>query len=387
MPTIALIEPHDHAEVLYPLCELLLRQPDTKLCIFSQAYVHAHAPAAVCEAAGVAWFTFEAKDRAAFFRRQREQLNACRLILWVTALPPYGWMLELELKPPVVLVIHNRNNWFAPLRHLSLAAGTPAAFTKDFARLLRWLLFRRRQQRLLLQQVAAVGYGGRRILAEALDKGHVPPSGKALWVPFSYRKHLPVASSEAVKVVIPGVVTNNGRDYALVARALAGARARFRRPVHLVLLGKANPVKGLAELRRLECDRFRLTTFAQWLSQEEYAAHMLAADFLILPFREWHKVGFVREYWGHTGISGAVSDMVYYGLPALCSAFHPLEGDLEGWVERYRNEEQLADLLVQWVNEERFLEARKGIGNYEGDLEMEKASARLAEQLFELMKR
>lgn len=389
MLKIALIEPYDHGEVLYALCELLLDQQNVALFIFSQQYIQGHAPESISGAARITWFAFKPEERVAFFQEHRSHLNDCGLILWITAAPPCGWMLELNLRPPLALILHNLNNWFAVLENLRIATDTPVAFLKDIARLFRWRLFHRHQQRLLLQQVAAVGFGGRRILAEAKAKGHLPASGNALWIPFAYQKHRPATEppvSGAVKIVIPGAVTDNGRDYHAVARALALALPRFRQPVHLVLLGKAGAAKGLPELRQLESERFGLTTFPEWVAQKTYAAHLLDADFLILPFKVWHKVGFVREYWGKSGFSGAVSDMVYYGLPALCSPFHPLDAELETWVERYSGHEELAALLVEWVNEQRFLEVKRTIRGYEGELRRERASGLLMGQLMSLLK-
>ncbi|MCB9352633.1 MAG: hypothetical protein H6573_34885 [Lewinellaceae bacterium] len=389
MPKIALVEPYDHSEVLYVLCELLLGQQAVKLCVFSQHYIKAHAPSSLSLSPEIDWFTFKPEGRIAFFQQHQTHLNNCHLILWITAVVPYGWMLELGLAPPVVLILHNRNNWFAQIKNLAIATNTSVAFFKDITRLLRWLLFQRRQQHLLLQKVAAVGYGSRGILEEANREMHLPASGKAFWIPFTYLKHRPAgepSASETIKIVIPGTVTGNGRDYYSVARAFALALPHFHQPVNLVLLGKGAMAKGLPELQQLESERFRLTAFPHWVAQEEYAAQMRDADFLILPFRAWHKVGFVKEYWGRSGFSGAVSDMVYYGLPAISSTFHPLEPELEQWVERYAGYEELAALLVEWVNERKFLEAKKNIEAYVGDLQMKRASGLLIAQLMDLLK-
>ena len=390
MPKIALVEPYDHSEVLYTLCELLLGHQAIKLCIFSQQYILDHAPTSISISPDTSWFTFEAKKRATFFKQNLSRLNDCDLIIWITAVAPYEWIFDVKLKPPLLLIVHNRNNWFAPLRHLSVDTDSSAGFFKDIVRLLRWLLVQRRRQQLLLQKVAAVGYGDRTILADALINGHCPTSGKAIWIPFTYLKHRPDRerpASEVIKIIIPGVVTDNGRDYYSVAMAMAMALPQIQRPVHLVLLGKAKSAKGLIELRQLENERFRLTIFSHWISQKDYGAYLRDADFLILPFRTWHKVGFVKEYWGRSGISGAVSDMVYYGLPALCSIFHSLNAELENWVKRYAGYEELAALLVEWVNERRFLEVKRTIQSYEGALQCDKAGSLLVEQLMNLVEK
>lgn len=389
MRRIALIEPYDHSEVLYSLCELLLIQPEAKLYIFTQQYIRDHAPEPISNAVAATWFTFKPEERTAFFQGQKSKLNDCDLILWITAVAPCRWILELDLQSPFVLILHNRNNWFAPLNNWCFATDSPAAFIKDKARLFRWLLFQQLQQQRLLQKVTAVGYGSRLILEEALMKGHLPPSGKAFWTPFSYLKHRPsieAPDTKTVKIAIPGVVTNNGRDYDIVAQAFDLAMPHLHRPVQLLLLGKMKAIKGLRKLQQLENERFQLITFPHWIAQEEYAAFLRGADFLILPFFSWHKVGFVKEYWGRSGISGAVSDMVYYGLSALCSVFHPLDAELENWVERYTDRQELATLLLAWVNERKYLEVKKNIKAYEGNLQKERASARLMEELTKLMK-
>lgn len=386
---IALVEPHDHSEVLYVLCELLLGRQDIELCVFTQQYIHHHAPPLIREAVGIHWFTFAEVNRVAFFQQQEVNLNDCDLIIWITVAPPYNWILKLDLVSPVILIIHNRNNWFGILENLSISTHISIAFFKDIARLSCWLLYRRQQQRMLLKKVAAVGYGSINMVREAVKKGHLPASGRALWIPFAYLKHRPSIGDsppDAIKIVIPGTVTDNGRDYYSVATALALSLPRMRRPVNLILLGKVSPVKGLRELQQLESDRFQLTTFSKWVEQEEYAAYMRKADFLILPFLSWHKVGFVKEEWGLTGVSGAVSDMIYYGLPALCSTFHQLEPELEYWMERYSSLKEFSDLLVSWVNNQQFQKLKMAIENYSGKFQLEKAGSLLTEQLKDLVK-
>lgn len=390
MPRIALVEPYDHGEVLYVLCELLLEQQDMDLWVFTQRYIYDHAPNSIKNAVEINWRDFEPGKRLDFFQQQQKSLNDCDLVIWITAFAPYNWLLKLGLKSPLILIIHNRNNWFPSLVNFGIHIAKPSILLKDIACFFRWCLSYRRQQRRLLQKVTALGYGSQFILAEAHRKNHLPDSRNALWVPFTYLKHRPSVgnkATEAVKIVIPGSVTDNGRDYYAVARAFTLALPQINRPVHLILLGKAGPAGGLRQLQQLGNERFQMETYSHWVGQKAYAECLKAADFLILPLRPWHKVSFLKEYWGISGQSGSVSDMVYYGLPALCSSSHPLDAELERWVDKYSDSQSLAALLITWINELKFQKVKMVIKDYDGIYKKERASSLLMDQLIDFIKK
>lgn len=364
MPRIALVEPYDHGEVLYSLAALLLGQPEVELLVFAQHYIQRNAPALAGGEGRIRWFPFDWKERAAFFQQQKNQLNACRLIIWITAVPPVAWINRLGLKPPLVLVVHNRYSWFEPYRRLYLPWDAPLQFIASLARLFQLALFHRPAQQKMLRQVSAVAFPSRNILKSAIKAGHLPASGKVFYLPFSCYQGVeasaPGMKSPPIRIAVPGTVTGNGRDYCLLARAFEQIIPRLSRPVELLLLGRAAPGDSMVgRLKKLQGRNFRLLAFEQWIPQQEYEEYLKKTDFLALPFRPFRRFGVVRELLGESAISGSISDMVQFGLPAICSKHYHLEEGLEQMVAQYEDLPGLARLLLEWINEEKYLAVRQ----------------------------
>ena len=63
---ITLIEPFDHSEVLYVLCELLLEQ-EVELRVFCQEYIFEDCPETLRANRQIQWHTFAADHRKKFF--------------------------------------------------------------------------------------------------------------------------------------------------------------------------------------------------------------------------------------------------------------------------------------------------------------------------------
>lgn len=391
MRRIALIEPYDHSEVLYSLCELLLIQPEVKLYIFTQQYIRDHAPEPISNAVAVTWFTFKPEKRTAFFQGYKSKLNDCDLILWITAVAPLRWINNLGLEPPLVLIIHNRYTWFDPIRHLYPAWCTPYQFLVSLIRVVRLLVVQRAEQKKMLGWVAAVAFPSRNVFSLALQSGHLPASGKAFYLPFGCFMERPARTSDndtdIVRIVVPGTVTNNGRDYNTLARAFKEVVPQLGKTVELTLLGQVKMGKiTLRKLQKIQGKRFRLQTFDSWIPQKDYDIHLRNADFLILPFEPFRRFGIIKESLGISAVSGGVSDMVRFGIPAICSIYYHLDDELEQLVERYNSPRQLAELLHSWIVEEKYLLARRRMDKALEPFRCENAGPALWHQLESLQK-
>jgi hypothetical protein len=179
---------------------------------------------------------------------------------------------------------------------------------------------------------------------------------EAFFVPFAYHTdHVRSVENEGrAEIIIPGVVSQNGRDYRLVAEALAEALPHFKRPVRLVLLGKAIEMPVIHSLKELESKYkgFRLTYFTERLPQKAYDDYLKKAQFMILPFRSYQSFGIVREKWGVSKISGSISDMIRFEMPALCSAHYQLDPEIRPLTVSFSTRNELAKLLIDWVNQQ-----------------------------------
>lgn len=365
---IALIEPFDHSEVLYVLCELLLEQ-EVELQVFCQAYIFEDCPETLRANRQIQWHPFTAHNRKKFFLQQQERFHRCQLLIWITAPPAaYAWINRLRLQAPVVLLLHNLHTWLIPWSNLQLSKISAAELFSDLARLLRFALQQRPQQRRLLKKIKAVGVPSQnmlRLVKEFSRSGKMP---EAFFVPFTYNtERVRSGGNEGTaEILIPGVVSRNGRDYQLVADGLADALPYCKRPVHLVLLGKATEMSTIRPLKELESKHpgFSLTYFTERLPQKTYDEYLKKAHFMILPFEPYQRFGIIRERWGVSKISGGISDMIRFGIPAICSAHYQLDPEVRSLTSPFSTGKELAALLIDWVNQQVYLNHRlaaKGI--------------------------
>jgi hypothetical protein len=121
------------------------------------------------------------------------------------------------------------------------------------------------------------------------------------------------------KIVIPGSVDPNRRNYAEVAEAL------FLRPlphlIELVILGDSQSVYGgeiITDLQKLASPLFRLRFFKGYISEAVYEQEIRTADILWSPLR-LHKQSSRKslETYGQTTASGLTADLLLNNAPAL----------------------------------------------------------------------
>jgi len=53
---------------------------------------------------------------------------------------------------------------------------------------------------------------------------------------------------------------------------------------------------------------------------------------------------------GFTCVSGNINDILYFGKPAITPKFYPVDNEVEQIIERYTDEDNLADILLRWIN-------------------------------------
>lgn len=353
MPQLTLIETADHSEVVYHLCQLLAANNIFEVTVLCKPYIAKQAPEYLKNAPSIKWCPFrENQSPRKAVSQKLDLLNNTQLIFWTTLPTTCGWINRLGLQVPMVAIIHNRYTWFAPYQHLSVQAiVTPVGIL----RFLRLLLWQRRQQKELIQRLAAVAFLSEAVLKHALAEKHAPPSGLAFAIPLPLpalqKKQLMKKGKQVVRAVIPGSITSNGRDYNVVSQAVAQALPLLDKKLHLVCLGKRSKVKGMKALERMTGPKFQLTTFVNWVPNDIYEHQLLEASFLILPIKQYRVFGLTKELIGRSAISGGVNDAIKYTLPMLIAAEYTLDNSYPlRNTYFYANTKELANLIVEAIN-------------------------------------
>jgi glycosyltransferase involved in cell wall biosynthesis len=360
--SIALIEAYDHQEVLLGLCQLL-DAPGVNLEIVAPAQWQKEASAFFTfHSASYRWHNLPANWRR--LPRPFPNLQHCDLIIIITISSPWRKWAAMDFSKPVLAIVHNSHDFFSA-KNWQLPWS---AF--QFFDWLRWGNTQVRGsefwKKLFLAKVSAFGFPEKRLFNYALENGWVSAQKSGIIPPFAsfspkkQAKYQP--SINEITIVIPGTVKRNGRDYALVQRSFSQIQGLISKTIHLVFLGSAQKQEAkhiIKCFQPLISNRFSLHFFDNAIPQKLYDKWLSRADFLILPFKTESRYGLTREKMGISTISGAENDMLRFGIPALVAKAYPLPDHLQELTQSFADERQLAQLLLEWIYEDRFLDYRR----------------------------
>jgi len=265
-----------------------------------------------------------------------------------------------------ILVVHNTFSTFYPYKHLHLGKKRQDFFY-DVLRLIRNVILgyeRGKKQSL---------YGYRGYIATSEQQynyvsAHFPAlKDKFITGSLSYfLKFSKQSNPTRLKIVIPGTVDVEVRDYETVYEALK--RQTHLSTFELILLGKiknkkaAKIVQKFLELR--EHHHMSLITFDDTIKTEDYNHYLFNADLFIIPNRQIIRDGISYSVIGKSSISGTVADAFLYAQPCLVPEYLIIPSILSQISETYNGIEELAELLKNWKQKnhlEKVLSIRKKI--------------------------
>ena len=352
MKKIALLELQEHQEVLYGLIDLLLMQA-VEIYVYAPAYMHEQLKPEWLENGRLYWTSKLQEELVPqFIRRIKNQLDAVDLIVFTTLVKHFAFFAQQNFTPPTVLIIHKGNAFFASPSNLSIRN------LKDVLRFLRSIwrrddFFRKK----LLKKTTYLSFTDP--LIEAYMQPLVPDFVQLLpALPFTYFTSTLPQSNTPIQIVVPGTVSALTRDLELLFSALQKADTRLNTALTLIFLGKASGPRAKSLFDLVQNNHFQninIQIFSSALPEQEYQKQLQLADFLLLPLKEQIQFGTTREFYGKTSISGGINDVLRFGKPTLLPAFYPLEPALQNLSGRFHNAEDLADLLLKWVNERYYL--------------------------------
>ena len=125
-----------------------------------------------------------------------------------------------------------------------------------------------------------------------------------------------VVLNQPVKVVIPGTVNNNRRDYQHVLEKIK----YFTSEMEIYLLGKAEEEDMLRKLSQTQASlhpNIRIIYYDDYISQEAFENVLKAAHLVLCPLQEKTFFMGVNEYYGKTKITGNINDAIKFGKPII----------------------------------------------------------------------
>jgi hypothetical protein len=150
---------------------------------------------------------------------------------------------------------------------------------------------------------------------------------------------------EKIKIVIPGAVSQNRRDYDSFFKKLL----KFKNVginYEIIFLGKASG-KELEKLKSIvdKLPQFiKIQFFENKIPQQEFDDWMNKADVLFCPIQAETEFFSLKEIYGKTKISGNIGDAIKYVKPAIFPEFY--DSDLE-FITKENNDLQSQFLAVK----------------------------------------
>ena len=171
-------------------------------------------------------------------------------------------------------------------------------------------------------------------------------------------------SSSTFRIVVPGSVDPNRREYHLIeeffSQFLAGGS--YPKRIELVILGNASNDYGrmiISNLKKLESESFSLITFGHYLSHSEYELNLRQADLIWSPIHlETKGIRNTPETYGHSTATGLTGDLLMAPRPTMVPLGYIVPEHYENTLITYQS---LPD-LAGWV--QYFLEGR-GLEKYQ----------------------
>jgi len=196
------------------------------------------------------------------------------------------------------------------------------------------------------------------------------PGSTAVWIPSRF--YVPqgeTGTGAPFKIVIPGSVEANRRDYGFVMEFMKEFLARHEASgvlIELVILGNSGTPYGATvvnALQQLSSPSWRLTSYTEPIPQDEYERQLAAATILWSPLRlEKVSLRKVPEVAGQSTASGLTADLLLNNTPALVPYGYTIPEAFRAAILPYRSKEELAELLGRCIHDPAwYAECRKNI--------------------------
>ena len=263
------------------------------------------------------------------------EINDSRAIIFNTVSSHYKFFSKQQFLPAVLVRIHNVNTSFlSPWKNYKLKLSLYFIW-KDFSHFVRRELVSRdfKWRKIFYSKIDGFSFFGKQMEEHAKSSGGVDVSKivtPALPNTFYESKQRNNSDKNGLVFTVIGGIDRRRRDYELLIKALKIVQGKSKRNITIILLGRPISSYGTQiqrELKALHSEKLSVELFNEFVEQEVFDETLSRTNYLVNPLKEVTRHTVYTEYYGNTKISGAVNEMIQYGLPAVFPDFYdPVEG-------------------------------------------------------------
>ncbi|MHA4811232.1 glycosyltransferase family protein [Flavitalea flava] len=195
------------------------------------------------------------------------------------------------------------------------------------------------------------------------------PGSTTVFIPsrfYSWQDKIGKNEKNRFKIVIPGSVESNRRDYDSVVdffRYFLSQQGFSHANIELVVLGNCNTDYGLdiiARLKKMELPSFKTTCYETYIPQTDYERQLSEADLIWSPL-QMNKASIRKnpEINGQSTASGLTADLLLYCTPALIPHDYVIPYEFKAAMLTYRSREELKNKIIDFINDPEYLRAFK----------------------------
>jgi len=360
LTSVSIIELYAHSEVLLACL---------RLAISNQYFVKVFTTSAVqAELEGVKeWDNLSADNKfvkpqevslPAFLKQHSTVFSNQDVLIITTATSHYNYWADLVKKANyTALIIHNFNTYYYDNK-IKEPTKINLNLIKNWGRWFKAYIFQEEKNRANLFLYIKVF-----LALEGLNVDNIRrlqssnySSKPILELPtlFSLNTSVSDTKKSEVTVIIPGSITDNGKDFLQIYHVLKRIIPKIEIRLTLILLGSPRGKEGVAiqsKYKELESSIVQVIVFEQSIKRIDYENHLQKCDFIILPIQASYRFGRHIEQYGITSISGTVNDALLFGKPALIPQHYYLSPELTSTLfEKYINANDLEVKLLDWLN-------------------------------------
>jgi hypothetical protein len=329
---VGLFEISTHENCLEDLTKMAAQDGFT-VTVFCSEAVHDRMPEALLSRNKVSWVTKGSDESVGQFLGRVSEHSRDLDLLYL--LPLSGTVVDFlhyarfRSACPVALSVFNANAWVAPNLRL-----TPKVYN----------YFRLALRRRIVSQVDALVLEYDTIREYAQERTTTPTY---TLTPAMFDTPPARPDDSRVQWTIPGMIDGRRRDYGVVLDALSKLDPRHKDQLKLRLLGRpvGNGTEIVDQFNTLAERGWNISYDDEWIPVDRFRRTLRETDILLAPLHERKPHGASVESYGTTKTTGALCDMVRYGLPlTLPSTYRPPSG-LEAGIQQYEGSQGLAGLI------------------------------------------
>jgi len=269
--------------------------------------------------------------------------------------------VNFNFSAKVVLRIHNINYWLSKddvllMDRINYAFQKFTGFNKDsFSRSISALMPRKLRleystRMRLLKSVNYITFCDETLYNYAKKQGF---NCSYLHLPTGYYIRTKIDYCyNSLKIVIPGQVSMDRRDYNLIIDAFSNIKKSKAEKIECTLLGDASTKESIKIVGLLQSANIdiKIRAFKGFIDQDEYVKIMLQSHIILNPIKleTWYRG--MLEHYSLSKTSGAYGDVMRYGLVPFFPKYYKVPIRIEHYFERYTSAKSLAHKLSSYTD-------------------------------------